>query len=250
VALLKDRKGEIHLDLPVTGRTDDPQFSVWRVVLQILKNLLVKAATSPFALLQSAFGGGADLSVISFGYGSAELAPAEQDKLRKIAQALADRPAIKVEVAGYVERDKDAEGYRSELLRRKVRAEKFLEMVKKKQNKPGDSAETVAVAPEEYVRLLTAVYKKEKFPKPRTIIGTVKELPEAEMTKLILANTVVGDAELKTLADERAAAVRTFLVEQGKLDSARIFQKSGDIFKRPDKQGERGARVEFGAAVD
>ncbi|KIE41348.1 DUF748 domain-containing protein [Geobacter anodireducens] len=250
VALLKDRKGEIHLDLPVTGRTDDPQFSVWRVVLQILKNLLVKAATSPFALLQSAFGGGADLSVISFGYGSAELAPAEQDKLRKIAQALADRPAIKVEVAGYVERDKDAEGYRSELLRRKVRAEKFLEMVKKKQNKPGDSAEAMAVAPEEYERLLTAVYKKEKFPKPRTIIGTVKELPEAEMTKLILANTVVGDAELKTLADERAAVVRTFLVEQGKLDSARVFQKSGDIFKRPDKQGERGARVEFSATVD
>lgn len=250
VALLKDRKGEIHLDLPVTGRTDDPQFSVWRVVLQILKNLLVKAATSPFALLQSAFGGGADLSVISFGYGSADLAQAEQDKLQKIAQALADRPAIKVEVAGYVERDKDAEGYRTELMRRKVRAEKFLEMVKKKQNKPGDSAETVVVAPEEYERFLTAVYKKEKFPKPRTIIGTVKELPVEEMTKLILTNTVVGDTELKTLADERAAAVRTFLVEQGKLDSARVFQKSGDIFKRPDKQGERGARVEFGAAVD
>ena len=53
VALLKDRKGEIHLNLPVTGRTDDPKFSIWGLVGQVLKNLLVKAATSPFALLSS-----------------------------------------------------------------------------------------------------------------------------------------------------------------------------------------------------
>ncbi len=39
VALLKDRKGEITLDLPVTGRTDDPQFSTWGVILQMLKIL-------------------------------------------------------------------------------------------------------------------------------------------------------------------------------------------------------------------
>ena len=32
VALLKDRKGEIHLDLPVTGQTDDPQFSIWGLI--------------------------------------------------------------------------------------------------------------------------------------------------------------------------------------------------------------------------
>ena len=58
VALLKDRSGEIHLDLPVTGSIDDPKFSVWGVVWQIVKNLLVKAATSPFALLGAIFGGG------------------------------------------------------------------------------------------------------------------------------------------------------------------------------------------------
>ena len=65
VALLKDRKGEIHIDLPVTGRTDDPEFSIWRLVFQVLRNLLVKAATSPFALLQAAFGGEAKISAAS-----------------------------------------------------------------------------------------------------------------------------------------------------------------------------------------
>ncbi len=47
VALLKDRSGEIHLDLPVTGSIDDPKFSIWGVVWKIIVNLLVKAATSP-----------------------------------------------------------------------------------------------------------------------------------------------------------------------------------------------------------
>jgi len=57
IALLKDRNGEIKLDIPVSGSLDDPQFSVFRVVLQIIQNLLVKAATSPFSLLGSIFGG-------------------------------------------------------------------------------------------------------------------------------------------------------------------------------------------------
>ena len=58
VALLKDRKGEIKLDLPVTGSLDDPKFSVWGVILKILINLISKAATSPFSLLGAVFGGG------------------------------------------------------------------------------------------------------------------------------------------------------------------------------------------------
>ena len=52
VALLKNRKGEIRLDLPVTGQTDDPKFSIRRVVLEMLRNVLSTAAKSPFALLR------------------------------------------------------------------------------------------------------------------------------------------------------------------------------------------------------
>jgi hypothetical protein len=47
----------------------------------------------------------------------------------------------------------------------------------------------VTVSPGEYPALLTRVYKDEKFPKPRNMIGLAKDLPVAEMEKLILANT-------------------------------------------------------------
>ncbi|ABQ28477.1 DUF748 domain-containing protein [Geotalea uraniireducens] len=250
VALLKDRKGEIRLDLPVSGRTDDPQFSVWRVVLRILKNLLVKAATSPFALLQSLFGWKEDLGSVDFAHGSAELSAGEQEKLLKLATALKDRPTLKLEVVGFVDRDRDAEGYRNELLLKKMRAEKFMDMVKGKRNQPGDSQETMQIAPEEYAQYLKAVYAKEKFPKPRNILGLVKELPDAEMKKLILANTAVGEQQLQSLAEARAAGVRAFLVEKGGADSVRVFQKRGDIYKTPAKETERGSRVEFGFAAD
>src|SRR5512146_678343 len=249
VALLKDRKGEIHLDLPVAGRTDDPKFSVWRVVLQMLRNLLVKAATSPLTLLQSAFGGKADFSTINFASGSARLADSEQEKLRNLARALNDRPALKLEVTGFVDRERDPEGYRSELLEKKMKTEKFLARVKENRAGAGESADAMVIAPQEYSTWLKAVYRKEKFPKPRNFIGMIKDLPDEEMKKLILAHTVVGQAELQGLARERAVAVRTFLITEGKLPPERIFEKGGDIFKAPDKEGERASRVAFGVTV-
>jgi len=248
VALLKDRKGEIHLDLPLSGRTDDPKFSVWGVIGQMLKNLLVKAATSPLALLQSAFGGGEDFSSVAFAPGTSHLAPAEEAKLRNLARALSERPGIKLEVAGFADLERDPEGYRQELLLKKMKSEKFLSVVKEKRESAGLSAETMEIPTAEQSRWLKAVYEKEKFPRPRTIIGTLKELPDEEMRKLILANTAVGEQQLRQLARERAMVVTNFLTREGKLPQERLFEKSGDVFGPPAKEGMAGPRVEFGVS--
>ena len=249
VALLKDRKGEIHLDLPVTGRTDDPQFSIWRVVLQVLKNLLVKAATAPFALLSSIFGGTEDFSNVPFAYGSARLSDAEKAKLAKLSQALIDRPALKLEVSGFVDRERDPEGYRNELLLKKMKNEKYLVQVKAKKAQEGQGADSVEILPQEYHDYLKAVYRKEKFPKPRNFIGLLKDLPDDEMKKLFLTHTVVSNDDLQNLARDRAVAVRNFLITDGKLPPERVFEKKGDISKSPGKEGDNAARVEFGVAA-
>jgi len=248
VALLKDRKGEIHLDLPLSGRTDDPKFSVWGVIGQMLKNLLVKAATSPLSLLQSAFGGGEDFSSVAFAPGTSQLAPAEEAKLRNLARALSERPGIKLEISGFADRERDPEGYRQELLLKKMKSEKFLAVVKEKRESAGLSAEAMEIPTAEQSRWLKAVYEKEKFPRPRTIIGTLKALPDAEMRKLILANTAVGDQQLRQLARERAMVVTDFLVREGRLPQERLFEKSGDPLAPPKKEGVTGPRVEFGVA--
>ncbi|MFZ2950886.1 MAG: DUF748 domain-containing protein [Desulfuromonadaceae bacterium] len=247
VALLKDRKGEIHLDLPVTGRTDDPEFSIWRLIGQVLKNLLVKAAASPFALLSSMTGGGQDFSVIRFAAGSSNLSAEEEQKLGQLSKALADRPGLKVEIKGFVDKAKDPEGYRQELLSRKLRNEKFLFLVKERQTRDRDSAETVQVLADEYSKFLKAVYRKEKFAKPRNAIGLVKDLPDNEMVKLIIANTVVGERELQSLARERTAAVMNYMVTTGGVPPERLFQKNDDIYKAPGNETISRSRVEFNA---
>jgi outer membrane protein OmpA-like peptidoglycan-associated protein len=247
VALLKDRKGEIHLDLPVTGRTDDPKFSILGVIGQVLKNLLVKAATSPFALLSSMMGIGQDFSVINFATGSSKLSSEEEQKLALLAKALADRPGLKMEIKGFVDKEKDPEGYRQELLGRKLRNEKFLFLVKEQQSRVGEGVETVQVLTDEYSKFLKAVYKKEKFPKPRNVLGLVKDLPDNEMKKLIIANTAVGKNELQSLARERAVSVMNHLISRGGLPPERLFQKNEDIYKAPEKDTTNQGRVEFNA---
>lgn len=247
VALLKDRRGEIHLDLPVTGRTDDPEFSIWGMVWQVVKNLITKAVTSPFSLLSSMFGGGQDFSSIQFAIGSSRLSTSEESKLAALAKALADRPGLKMEIKGYVAREKDTEGYRQELLNQKLHNEKFLLLAKERQLKTGETADSVTILPEEFSKLLKAVYKKEKFPKPRNVIGLVKDLPDDEMRKLIITNTVVGEAELQKLARERATAVMDYLVHKGGLPAERLFQKNDDIHKAPEKESTGRSRVEFNA---
>ncbi|MDR3578572.1 MAG: DUF748 domain-containing protein [Oryzomonas sp.] len=249
LALLKDRKGEIHLDVPVTGRTDDPKFSVWKLVFQVIRNLMVKAVTSPFSLLSSMFGGGQDLSAIQFDPGASTIPAQEEQKLSALSKALVERPALKVELKGYVDREKDTEAYRRELLDRKLKNEKFLALSKQRMLKEGDNAESVQVLPAEYPHYLAAVYKKEKFPKPRNILGLVKELPPDEMKKLIIANTVIGEPELKTLAHERVVAVMNDLVAKGHVPAERVFQKSDDLFRAPEKGTISRSRVELNAIV-
>lgn len=247
LALLKDRKGEIHLDLPVTGRTDDPKFSIWGMVWQVVTNVLVKAVTSPFALLSSMMGSDQDFSAVSFTVGSSQLPPAEEQKLSALATALQDRPALKVELKGYVDRERDTEGYRQELLTRKLRNEKYQALSSDGLLREGDRQETVQVLPEEYNRYLALVYKKEKFPKPRNMLGFVKDIPPEEMKKLIIANTVVGEAELQTLARERVLSVKNHLVIKGKIAPERVFEKNDTIFKAPEKDTTARSRVELNA---
>lgn len=98
VALLKDRKGVIDLQLPVTGSMDDPQFRVGPIIWQAFVNLLTKVVTAPFTLIGSLFGGGEELAYVDFPAGSADLSPAEKDKLAKLAHALTERPELKLDV--------------------------------------------------------------------------------------------------------------------------------------------------------
>jgi len=110
IALLKNRQGQIELDLPVSGSMDDPQFSIGKVVGQAVWNLVSKVATSPWSFLQGVFGGDEALSQAVFAPGSAELDAASRQTLNNLAHAMHERPALTLEVRGVADAARDALG--------------------------------------------------------------------------------------------------------------------------------------------
>ncbi|MBP1725217.1 MAG: hypothetical protein H6Q51_515 [Deltaproteobacteria bacterium] len=243
VALLKDRNGVIDLNLPIGGSLDDPEFSVGRVILQVLLNLIAKAATSPFALLGAAFGGGEELSYVDFQPGLAALDDAAIDKLSKIGKALNGRPGLTLDISGRADPVADREGLKRYLLERAVKAQKVKDLVKKGESAP--SFDKVTVEPSEYEQYLTRAYKEAKFPKPRNVIGLVKELPVPEMEKLIITNTEITDEDLLQLANERAAAAQEYLINTAQVSADRVFLVSPKIEAGEGGEKGSGSRVKF-----
>ena len=246
VSLLKNRKGEIDLNLPISGSLNDPQFSVGGLIIKVIVNLFVKAVTSPFALIGSMFGGGEELSNVEFDYGRSSITPEAQKRLENLAKALIDRPALRLEVEGFVDADRDREGLKAARLDRKVRAIKREDLTKS--GVESGSAETVEVSSEEYPVLLERVYKAEKFPKPRNMIGLVKSLPVEEMEKLIVTNSAVDDDDLRDLGDRRARTVRDWLIEH-QVPAEQVFllpSKHGEVDAKKDSdQKLKSSRVDF-----
>lgn len=101
VALLTDAEGVIDLDVPVEGDLDNPEFRIGGVVLQAIGNLITKVVTAPFRLLGNLVGvDSEEFGVLSFEPGRAELSPPDREQLLKLAEAMAQRPELALEVAG------------------------------------------------------------------------------------------------------------------------------------------------------
>lgn len=101
VALLKDLDGKIVLDVPVQGSLDDPNFKIGKVVWGVIGNLLLKVATSPFALVGSMFGGGGEeLRYQEFAPGESAISPESLAKLGTLLKALQARPGLNLGIEG------------------------------------------------------------------------------------------------------------------------------------------------------
>jgi len=223
VALLADRNGVIDINLPVSGSLNDPQFKLAPIVFKLIVNLIVKAITSPFSLLASAFGGGADeLSVVSFAPGSAILAPQARPGLDKVAKALIERPALKMTVVGTASLEVERDAFKRERLNALVRAEKRRAALVSGASVQSLEAEAVDVTAAEYPVLLKAVYRRADFPKPRNLLGIAKDIPPNEMEALLLAHLAVTEDAMRELAVQWGVAVRDYPIAQ-KLPSGRLF---------------------------
>jgi hypothetical protein len=123
VALLKDPDGRITIDLPIRGNVDDPEFRYGGVIMKALGNLIVRIVTSPFSLLANLIGVEAsELEYLQFPAGRSDLSPPELEKSAKIAEALALRPELRLQISGVTDRELDGAALRTAKVDQRIAA--------------------------------------------------------------------------------------------------------------------------------
>ncbi|MBI5843679.1 MAG: DUF748 domain-containing protein [Deltaproteobacteria bacterium] len=218
IALLKDRNGVIDLDLAVTGDMNDPEFSVVGIVFKIIKNLIVKIVSSPFALLGSVFGGGEDLQFADFAAGKSEIGKETGQKLDSLEKALFERPGLTLDIRGDADPAADAEA---------LRAIGFENLLKRQMLKKPDAEEKtledVTIPADQYPALIAQAFAASEFPKPVDKEGKPRPVPPQEMEALLRTHVRVTDGQLRILAHERAMAAKEYILGKGRVEAARVF---------------------------
>ena len=237
LALLTDRQGRIELDVPVQGNLDDPQFSVFGIVVKALVNLLTKIVTAPFDALASMFEGQIVTQVV-FPAASADLNEKARSQVAKMTDVLYQRPALRLEIQASADAASDGTAIRQERFAELLRAAKHDAL-----QAAGQGAlplEEIRVEPPEKDTYVALAYAAADFAKPRDAAGKEKILPPDEMEKLLYTQIQVDENDLRRLANARAAAVRDQLLADERLKAERIFTLEPRITqKAEDEQSAR-----------
>lgn len=236
LALLQDGNGDLELNLPISGRLDDPSFRIGGIVFRAIVNLLFKALASPFSLIGSIFGGGGEnMDFIVFEPGRARIDQNGESKLATVIKALTERDRLKLEVDGVVDPVADANGLTRVIFDRKIKEQKYLDQPRSVRAET--TVDTMEVAPGEYEEYLFEAYAEEpdeEGVRPTTLF-MVDRQPVEVMEKFILDRIVITDELLHELAMRRANAVKTHIIETNPELADRVF-----LLDREDAEGKTG----------
>ena len=224
VGLLKDIHGKIDLNLPIEGSLDDPQFSVWGLVGNVFKNMILKVATSPFSLLGALVGGGDDMQFVEFAPGRADLSESQTNKLMKLSIALTNRPALDVEISATFDPVADTDALGRQKVMEKMKLLHLQQLTAR--GKPAPPLEQLKLEDGDYDDLLRAAYK--------TAFNTTPEIALREALAAVLATNSPADAQALEAAQAEKAESRkgaSQLMRESKSLAqlaAQISQKGGN----------------------
>jgi hypothetical protein len=193
--------------------------------------------------LGAVFGGGEELSALEFDYGRFEMTAESQKKLDTLTQALYDRPALKLDIEGHVDLEKDREGLTQYLFDKQLKAQKLKDIVKKKG--PAVSVDEITIESEEYEEYLWKAYKEADFKKQKNVIGRTKKLPVPEMEQLLLEHINVEEDDLRLLAVQRAQRIKDYILQSGKVETERIFLIEPRVLAPERKEALKDSRVDL-----
>ncbi|QJI35524.1 DUF748 domain-containing protein [Pseudomonas sp. ADAK13] len=225
IALLKDSDGKISIELPVTGDLNNPQFSVMPIVWQTLRNLVVRAATAPFKFIGGLISGGGaqDLGNVSFAAGSSELSKDSESALDSLAKALKERPALRLEIEGTAAASSDGPLLAAQRLEREYQYN-YYKILQRRGDKVPAQASLLEVPEKEKAPLLEGIYRTRLKLQPPP---EWKDLSSDERTAKLRDGVIKfwsgSDVLLRQLGQDRASAIKDYLVDKGQLEDDRVY---------------------------
>lgn len=232
ISLLKNKDGQIDLDLPVTGKLDDPEFSIGHVILDVIVNLITKAVTSPFSVINAMFGDDVELSFVEYNYGATELEKNQLEKVDKLITVLTEKPDLNLEIEGSYDKLKDAEALRKKNYMDLITAVKINEMVA--QGVDIGKNKDIIIPEEEMEKYITLAYEQAEFPKPMDKNGKEKQIELSEKQKLLETSIKITHTDLRLLAMQRAEKIKAYIINNGKIKGEKLF------LREPNKTKETG----------
>ena len=97
VNILKDRENNLKLDLPISGDFNNPKFKISRVILEGLKNILIRAVASPADFILSSFNIGQEKDLfIEYEYLNPNFKIKNNNTLEKVVEILEKKQDINI----------------------------------------------------------------------------------------------------------------------------------------------------------
>lgn len=238
IALLKDVDGKISIELPVTGDLNNPQFSVMPIVWQTLRNLVVRAAAAPFKFIGGLISGGGseDLGTVAFAPGSDDLSGEAQASLNKLAAALKERPALRLEIEGTSAEASDGPLIAQQRLEREYQST-YYKILQRRGDKVPAQASDLKVPDDEKPPMLEGIYRTRlKQQPPAEWVDLGKEERQNKLREAVLKSWSSSELLLRQLGQARAGSIKDYLVDKGQLADDRVYFVDASL-GQPEKDG-------------
>jgi uncharacterized protein involved in outer membrane biogenesis len=219
VALMKDARGEIRVNVPVSGSLSAPEFSLSDAIWTAVKNMIVNILAAPFRAIGRLFTSSDDkiafsIDPVRFDPGAAAINTSMDEQLKKLSDFLRNSPFVRLSLSSVVS-DGDFTALKTQEVTAKIQAYQRAQNIK-----------DLAPAAQRYFR--------QRFPKinpPETVEGIVAALGDVEPRP---------EEQAQKLAARRTEVVRERLSSEG-TDAKRLEAAA----KSPAADPKGDGRVEF-----
>ncbi len=254
VALLRDKDGNIDVEVPLSGSLTDPKLRIGALVGQAIVNVLEKTATAPFRALGGIFSAKDDSATVPFIAGTSTTSPAVHRDILRLEQSLFERPALTIELEGRWAPDVD----RAALAAAELDA--VLADLAERSDAPGSDLEAATPNADRRERLLRDAYRRAFAQAPPTEVETSTRsaplgprvlrpwsgprpstetppvwltVPVAELVARLQASIPISEDDLRQLGSARAAVVQRVLLTRGRVEEDRVFLRSSSASEAP-----------------